>query len=72
MLVREIPQSLNENNNLLYFNERNVTTFFKKFKELYSYNKVLLSKDYIYRSIYFILKNKKKYYKELIKYNIID
>ena len=72
MLIRKIPQSLNRSNNLLYFNKRNVTTFFKEFKELYSYNKVLLSKDYIYRSIRFILKNKKEYYKELIEYNPID
>ena len=70
--MREMPQGLNESNNLLYFNERNVTTFFKEFKELYSYNKVLLSEDYIYRSIHFMLKDKKKHYKELIKYNAID
>ena len=67
-----MPQDLNESNNLLYFNERNVITFFKEFKELYSYNKVLLSEDYIYRSIHFMLKNKKERYKELIEYNAID
>ena len=70
--MREMPQGLNGSDNLLYFNGRNITTFFKEFKELYSYNKVLLSKDYIYKSIHFMLKNKKKYYKELIKYNTID
>ena len=70
--MRKMPQGLNKSNNLLYFNERNIIIFFKEFKELYSYNKVLLSKDYIYRSIRFILKNKKKHYKELIKYNAID
>ena len=69
MLIREMPQGLDKSNNLLYFNGRNIIIFFK---ELYNYNKVLLSKDYIYRSIRFILKNKKKYYKELIEYNAID
>ena len=72
MLVREMPKGLDESNNLLYFNKRNIIIFFKEFKELYSYNKVLLSENYIYRFIYFMLKNKKKHYKELIKYNIID
>ena len=72
MLIKEMPQGLDKSNNLLYFNGRNIITFFKEFKELYSYNKVLLSENYIYRSIYFILKNKKKYYKELIEYNTID
>ena len=67
-----MPQGLDGSDNLLYFNRRNITTFFKEFKELYSYNKVLLSENYIYRFIYFILKNKKKHYKELIKYNTID
>ena len=67
-----MPQGLNESNNLLHFNKRNIIIFFKEFKELYSYNKILLSKDYIYRFIYFILKNKKERYKELIEYNAID
>ena len=70
--MREMPQGLNGSDNLLYFNERNIIIFFKEFKELYSYNKILLSENYIYRSIRFMLKNKKKYYKELIKYNAID
>ena len=72
MLIRKIPQGLNKSDNLLHFNERNITTFFKEFKELYSYNKVLLSENYIYKSIYFILKEDKERYKELIKYNAIN
>ena len=67
-----MPQSSDGSDNLLYFNGGNVTSFFKEFKELCGYNKVLVSEDRVRRSIRFMVKAEKERYKELSEYNTIE